>query len=448
MSLNTAITVNISLSAAAPQGASFGGALIAAYHTVGGSARVLGPYENAAQVVSAGFSSTSPVALAAGKFFAQTPAPTALYVGRRALAFTQKAKFTPLSTTNDDVYNINCGAVGGVGGTLATYTVSGSPTLATVCTALATAIGTAVGSGTSSGASGTHVEWTSGTAGLMVEFQNQVPLLCDYLEDTTDPGIATDLTAIYNANPGGWYGLILDSNSATEIEAAAAWVESNGKLFPAPSSDTLVGRNNLGGDSTSVGYVIENDAYTRTGVLFLQNSNMSYEGAALLGRMLPTVPGSATWAYKTLASVSADSSLPPGWDANCFSKQANVYTPLAGVNCTQYGTVGSGSFFDTTLFIDWLKNAIQIALLTLFLNNAKIPFDADGIGMVAATIMAVLKQGERQGGLVPGMSQVQTPLKSNIASANISARNLPNVTFTAVLAGAIHTTTINGNLTT
>lgn len=448
MSLNTAIIVNVSLSAAAPKGASFGGALVAAYHNVGGSARVLGPYGSAAEVVDAGFASNSPVVLAADRYFDQTPTPTALYVGRRALPFTQKMKFTPLSLTNGDVYNINFGAVGGVGGTLMTYTVTGSPTLSTVCTALAAAIQAAIGSGTGDGTSGTFVEWTSGTPGVLVECQNLVPLLCGFIEDTADPGIATDLTAIYNANPTDWYGLIIDSDSALENAAAAAWVEANKKLFPASSADTYIGSSNFSTDTTSIAHVVQNDSYTRTGVLFLQNSNMSYEGAALLGRMLPTVPGAATWAYKTLSGVAADSALPPGWDTNTFAKNANVYTQLAGIAATQYGTVGSGSFFDTTLFIDWLVNSIQISVLTLFLNSAKVPYDATGIQQVCSAIQSVLSLGERNGGLVPGSSFVTAPLKQNIPSANISARNLPNVTFTAVLAGAVHTTSINGTLTT
>lgn len=452
MSLQTSINVQVILSAATPSGPSFGGALIAAYHTIGGSARVLGPYASSAAIVTAGFSATSPTVLAANKYFAQTPTPTAVYIGRRALPFTQKMKFTPLSTTNGDVYLLNFGAVAGVGGTLVTYTVSGSPTLATVCTALASAIQTAIGVGTATGASGTFVEWTAATAGLLVECQNQTPLLCDFLESTADPGIATDLTAIYNANPSAWYGLILDSYSSLEVQAAAAWVESNAKLFPANSADTHIGSLSTTADEAaspkSVAQVVKDAAYTRTGIQFVQNSNMSYEAAGLLGRMLPTTPGSATWAYKTLASVTADGALPPGWDTNAFAKNASVYTPLAGVNATQYCTTGSGSYLDTTLFIDWLKSTMQIALLTLFLNNPKIPYDATGFAMIASTMQSVLAQGERAGGLVPGSSVVSIPDKTTISSANISARNLPGVTFTSILTGAAHTISIIGTLTT
>src|SRR6185437_15831582 len=102
MGLESIVNVAVSLTASVPSKPSFGAALIAAYHSVGGSARVLGPYTNPSDIASAGF--------------------------------------TTSSNTAGTVYNVNVGATAGVGGTLVTYTVPSSTTLAAVCTALASAI--------------------------------------------------------------------------------------------------------------------------------------------------------------------------------------------------------------------------------------------------------------------------------------------------------------------
>lgn len=454
MSLQTSVNVTVTLSAAAPSGPSFGGACVVAYHNVGGSARLLGPYQNVAAMVTAGFTgANNPVTLAAAKFFAQTPTPTTLYVGRRAIPFTQKWRLIPQSTTNGDTYLFTVGATNGVGGTQVSYLVTGSPLNDTIAAALATALGTAVGSGTSvaTGVTGAkYVEWTSGTAGALIEFNNQSLAQFDFLEDTVDPGVATDLNAILAANPTAWYGLILDSTSRQEIEAAAAWVETNQKIFPAPSADTQPARIGFTADASaalpSAMYFVKNGAYSRTGVMLTAYSNLSYGGAAWLGRMLPTIPGNATWAYKTLATVQADN-LPAGWDANVFSENGSVYTPLGGVNATQYGKTGNAEFLDLVVYIDWLKSTMQIAVLALLLNSTKVSFDDDGLNQVATVMRAVLKQGEANKGGVVGTSYVTPPLAATIGAADKAARNVPNIPWGQQLAGAVHTLTLNGTLT-
>ena len=447
MSISTSVNVTVSLSAAAPTGQAFGSACVVAYHNVGGSARLLGPYANVAAMVTAGFTgANNPVTLAAAKYFEQTPTPNSLYVGRRALPFTQKWRLTPLSVNNGDTYTFTVAATAGVGGTQVVYAVSGSPSLATLCTALASALGTAVGSGTSTGASGTYVEWTSGTAGVLVEFNNQSVSVLDFREDTADPGIATDLAAIYAAGPTSWYGLILDSNSTLEIEAAAAWVESNKKIFPASDPNSYAGRVNNVTDTSSAAYYVQANSLSRTGVLLTAYSNMSYAGAAWLGKMLPTTPGAANWAYKTLAGIQADL-LPPGYDANMFLKNASVYTTLGGVPCTQYGETGNGEFLDLVVYIDWLVVNIQLAVLTLLLNSPKIPFDDDGLNQIATVVRGVCHQGETNGGGVTNTSYCTPPLVGTISSANIAARNVPNIPWGQVLAGAVNTVNLQGTLT-
>lgn len=441
MGLDALINVQISLSASTPTKPGFGAALIAAYHSVGGSQRVLGPYSNVPDIVSAGFSSNHPVVLAANKFFAQNPKPTQLYVGRRQLPFTQTVRFTPTSAVAGDVYKVNVGATGGVGGTLVSYTVPNSSNLAAVCTALASAI-TAAGNGTADGSSGTHIDWTATTVGQLTEFQNQTPLILGFQSITTDPGIATDLDAILKAN-SSWYGLILDSYSQNEVLAAAAWVESNKKLFPFNTADTACADNT---STTDVLSVVKANAYARTGGLFVQNSNMSYAAAAWLGSRLTATPGSDTWAYKTLASVTVDT-LPPGWDSVVKGKKGTVYQSLAGVNSTDGGTTGSGEWFDITRFVDWLSAEMQIEVLSLFLNAKKVPFDDHGIEMILNTMRGVLAEGVDNGGLVEGTTSADAPGAADVSATDKGNRNLPNVTFSGELDNAIHQLTINGTLT-
>ncbi len=272
-------------------------------------------------------------------------------------------------------------------------------------------------------------------------WNNSAPILA--LQDvTTDPGIATDLAAIYAFNQG-WYGFALDSNSAAEIEAAAAWVESNGMhVFSANNSDAA----DIG-SGASVFTVLDAAAYARTHCMFSGSKLLSYSGAALLGKILPLTPGSYTPAYKTLAGVPADSAaiLTGSAVTNLTAKNGNYYTTFKGINVVISGITPSGEYLDTTIFIDWLKDAIQTAVFTLLTNNLKIAYTDLGVAQVVNVIKGVLGQGIQNGGLAATPAPtVSAPSVGSVSLANVAKRNLPNVTFTATLAGAIQSLQISG----
>ena len=79
------------------------------------------------------------------------------------------------------------------------------------------------------------------------------------LDETADPGIVADLTAIRLADPD-WYGLGLDSNSKAEVEAAAAWAEAEQIIFGSNTADTEV----VQGLAGNVQLVLQAAAYERT----------------------------------------------------------------------------------------------------------------------------------------------------------------------------------------
>jgi hypothetical protein len=102
---------------------------------------------------------------------------------------------------------------------------------------------------------------------------------------------------------------------------------------------------------------------------------------------------------------------------------------------------------DITRFVDWLKSELQINIFGLLVNNPKVPFTDAGIDAVRSTILGVMQEGIDSGGLAESPKPiVSCPTAASVDSTNKAARNLPNVTFSATLAGAIHATTITGTL--
>jgi Protein of unknown function (DUF3383) len=441
MPLSDIVTVNITSTTATPTQPGFGTPLIAAYHTVF-SPRVQ-TYNYLTDLTSAGFLTNSPVYLAATKLLEQSPSVTQFKVGRRASEYTQTYTLTVEDTTAGDYYNF---LIGGTACNVAAVSGNANAT----ANAIANAINAAAPAGMNTCTATAGVVTVTALAGKLVDFQNDNsgtnPFMSKlYLKNTTaDPGLTADLNAIYTAD-NNWYGLLLDSESAAEVANAAAWAEVNKRLFVFSSSDSAICNS---ADSTDIFTTLQTSAYTHTVPLFVGNEMLSYGGAGWMGNRFPFLPGSDTWAFKTIAGLAADPLNSTQIHA-VENKDGSVYTSLAGLNITQFGKVSSGQWADIERFTDWLVANLQINVYGLLANNSKIPFTDGGIDAIRAVIMQVLQQGINQGGLAANPApSVMVPTAASVSAANFNSRNLPNVNFTATLAGAIHSTVINGSLST
>ena len=165
-----------------------------------------------------------------------------------------------------------------------------------------------------------------------------------------------------------------------------------------------------------------------------------------MGDRFPTDPGSATWKFKDLTGITAD---------NITQTQANT---LDAVNCNYYsefgssamfaeGTVASGEYIDIIRGVHWLESRIQEGVLAALVSNEKIPYTDVGFTVITNEVWAVLRQGITNDFLVEDSNlSVSVPKKSAISSANVTIRKLPDVTFTATLAGAVHSVAITGTV--
>jgi len=266
-----------------------------------------------------------------------------------------------------------------------------------------------------------------------------------HLETTTDPGLATDMAAIELYDPD-WYCLLpVDMTGAAEITAAAAWTEAAKKIVLVQSADSLVASGSSASDVTSIAYDLKAANYDRT-MLFFHRDGTERIGAAMAGRALPEAAGSITWAYKQLSSVTAQT-LTATERTNLEAKNVNFLSTLAGVNITRYGIACGGEYIDVMRGADWLAARIQERVYTLLLNNDKLPYTDSGIQAVRGEILAQLNQGIARDFIASNPEPTCTvPLATDVSAADKSSRTLNNVTFRAVLAGAIHKVAIEGEL--
>ena len=216
-----------------------------------------------------------------------------LQSGRRATAFTQAGNLIPTLTTEGLVYTVD------IDGQAASYTVQALDGVAEIVDGLKLAID-ALGLAITTVDNTTDLGFTADTAGDWFSFGGLNKEL--RLKDTTpDPGLTADLDAIELEDPD-WYGLLLDSNSEAQVNAAAAWAEARTKLFIAETGDWDAKDP---GETTDVMSDLQAANYTRSAAIW-HGDSAEFGAAAWMGTMFTFTPGTATWALKSLSGVTVD----------------------------------------------------------------------------------------------------------------------------------------------
>lgn len=447
MPIEDIVSVTITTETARVAKANFGIPLIAAYHSNWGErVRSYSASTALSAMVLEGFTTASPAYKAMTALLSQNPRCKTVKIGRRSTAaWAQVVDVTPGTPGAGEKFDIMIDGVAA-----ATFTADGTPTLAEACTGIASAINAIAGvTVTASGASGTHVAVTSNVAGLIHNVQYVPGKLQNFsiVDSTPQQSIATDLGLIRAAD-SDWYGLVIDSPSTQERLDAAAWSETQTVIFASASANTDI----IGSGTTDLFHGLKVLGYARTIGLYHPVQN-SFAGAAWLGKMLPFNPGAATWAYKSLAGVAV-TDLTPTQVSNIEGKSGNDYVSLGGVSITKPGQSFANEFIDVTIFVDWLKARIQERIFGLIVNRPKLPYTDESVDLIRAQILAQLFEGVAVGGLAAGKGTtedpsptVEAPLVADVSPTDRANRLLPDVTFSARLAGAIHTIDIQGNLT-
>lgn len=429
MSLDSIITVIISTLTTAPTRVGFGTPLVMGFHTVFPErARV---YTSTADMVTDGFATTDPEVAVATALFAQNPKPPQIIVGRRANGSTMDIKLTPI-VQDSTTYNVT------INGTVFTFVSDVSATADEITLGLVTAINLGSEPVTATDNVGTF-NLVANVVGELFTLEVDRALLTQD-DETPDAGIVADYLAIQVENDD-FYGVFSTSHATLEIEALAVTIETQKKIMLMATADDDV----LTGSSSDLLSTLETANYKRTIGMYHPKPHQ-YSGAAWAGGILPLDPGSVTWKFKTLAGVDS-TVLTATEQANVLGKNGNIYTTVAGVAITSNGTAASGEFIDITRGVDWLAQRLQERIFAQLANLPKVPFTNQGIGVVEAEVRGQLQEGISVGLLAADPEPTVTvPDAGDVATADKTARLLPDVNFTATLAGAIHAVQINGTI--
>ena len=437
MALSEIVNVQIQAGTVQPYRVGFGTPLFLSYHTAwsGDEVRTYTTFAG----VAADFASTTMAYKWAANVFSQNPRPDKIKIGRlpapSAVFHTQVLDFTDWVSGTDIA-----GTAITPDGTTHTIAITWTTNIATTLDLLKTALDAYTGVGTCTVASPlitvpldvpglAHFDFTSSKV---------------YVRDTSASfgyETALDLAVTLDAD---FYVVCADCNSPKNMDKIARWALANDRFaFFAPQyvkpTQFVTGEFSAGGDYTAL------EANDSAAGLFTKDSRLSFKEAGWIGDMLPRDPGSATWAYKTLRGIGADS-----WTATertaIEAFKGNHYSAEAGVAVTRQGQSFGGEWIDVTIGLAWLTARMEERLFGALVNNPKIPYTDAGFAILVTEVRAQLRIAEAAGVLAPGWTVTILPVASQ-DSADRAARIVRGLEFQAQLAGAVHKINVNGTVT-
>lgn len=223
------------------------------------------------------------------------------------------------------------------------------------------------------------------------------------------PGLAAQsalatVTLFDNMFSSQWYGLDIPSLDDADLPGVAAYVEAS-------SIPHFLVQNTQDEDcidpasTTDVMYLAKQAAYTRTAIQY--SSTSLYAVISMLARILTTnwlgSNTTITLMFKEEPLVVAENLSTTEADA-IDAKNGNVYVAYNNdTSIIQSGITPSGQFIDTVIGCDWLRGAIQTACYNGLRTQPKVPQTNAGMHYLGTLIESVCVQAVTNGLAAPGI---------------------------------------------
>ncbi len=465
MAYSNITSVDITISDTVLSSAGFGTPIFLSAHQVADD-RVL-EYTSTDEMLDDGFTSDDNAYKAAVMFMANSPSVDEFMIGR--LDATVSAVPTNVSSSSNETYVINVYHLNSATTFTASYTHDySSDDAQTICAELQSQLSggdaadylTITTSGTGSSAS---IDFESIDADQTFQVTASVTDADTGSFVVNDPVIngsaATNLAAIREDNDD-FYAVTCETNPSdnfTFCQGLSTAIEDMDKLY---FFSTFLSEDLEADDtSASLAYYCEENGRDNTIAIFHQYALSDTSGEAfpecyIAGYNLPYDAGSVTWCNLT---VDLPASTRPANTSKVLSTTQKG--TLMGINCNfvekdsgdkvfRTGQVTSGEWIDVIRGVHWLTSALGTALKSLLINQkgGKVPYNNNGIARVRQVAKSVLQRAVNRGFL--DSYTLTVPLVTDVSTSDWVNRVLSGVSFTGILAGAIHILEISGTVTT
>jgi Protein of unknown function (DUF3383) len=257
-----------------------------------------------------------------------------------------------------------------------------------------------------------------------------------YDSATGDPSeLTAALNTLVTMGKNDFYYLVSVEQGDDEITELAEWISTRDKIYAASTSSESL-------------YQTLSGLYDNV-FLLVHDQPRQYPAEGLVAQLAPLPIGSYTWTFKTIQGVT-----PAAYDDtkinDIHDHNACTYIRESGVDITSHGVATSGEYMDIVQSTHFLKARLAEAVFRLLATNKKVSYTDAGIAMVVAEIDKVLKQAFRQGIIADENGEplysITVPKRADIPPNTRAQRVLPDIEWTATIAGAIEKVEIRGTL--
>ena len=277
------------------------------------------------------------------------------------------------------------------------------------------------------------------------------------------------LDAILEADPS-WYWLThtVAMRDQAYLDGAIEWVQTQRKFFLSDSSDTsiedpsdtlgIAARHKGTVDRTGIFYHPSDSVYCAASLCgWLASRDFDQSNSAYTAKF-KQLPGIAA-ADMTSAVATAITGYTEGTgQATVDGHIANTLINIGGKSFVAEGsTLTPNVFIDEIHTTDYLVSRTEEAVLALYLNNARIPFDTHGMELLASAPRQVMAAAVRAGlvaqdidpltGAYAPAYTITVPSVYDVTAAQRAARVAPAIDVTFRYAGAVHYTTVRYSMT-
>lgn len=402
-------------------------------------------YQSLAEVAEDFPATTSPEYLAASAFFSQSKHVKKIKIARAALPATMVQVISVSAVRNSYAYTVT---MNGEGFTAAevSYTSDGTATNDEIVAGLVTAINGVASNNYTAAATGSAgsqvVTITADAAGdwFGVEIADRTSL--KVAATHADPGVATDLAAILLAD-ADWYTLHTCFNSNAYVLAAAAWCESNKRLYLVDLAETNSEALAAGGSDTADDLEALSRNYTAA-IYHPKPTEML--SCALAGYCLAIDPGTVSFYFRQLTGVTAIA-YTSTQATNLAAKNCTWFWEVAGKKLTDGGKNAFGEWIDVQIGLDATDDEIKKSVFEAMIANDKLPYTDAGAAVIENAVRGAVLRKVKSGFLAESPApEVTVPLVADVSSTDRGNRHLPDVKFNANVSGGIKTTAINGTV--
>lgn len=376
--------------------------------------------------VAADFQSTDEEYKAAQIFFSQAPRPTELLISRRFDAAVsgellcsvnyEKTLTTWQAVTNGG-FDIK---LDGVNVQITALNLSGAANLDAVASAIQTKLALALAGSTCvfdgkrfiirSGTTGvtSTVDYTTAPTGAGAPTDIGA-MLGSRLEDlgvktagSAIETIAGSLDALQQKNPS-WYGVTFTKELTEQnIKDAAAWAETQVKIFGFTTSASNVLDASVTADIASF---MKSNLYDRTFCIW--DNDDPYQIVSAFARAFTVnfneQNSTITLKFKLLPGTTPVQLTETQRQA-LVAKNCNYYTYFGDSAMLAEGVMAGGKFFDERHGLDWLQNAIETNVFGyLYTRTTKVPQTDKGVAALVQQVEKACREGVNNGLLAPGV---------------------------------------------